>query len=108
MGIDTALTECLDAVVVPDNHHECNSKDSDNKGGGEESEIPSSKREGRTGARRARGGAVAAVADNDSAIHIPYPSFYTTRRDQDQGVGVGMRTRPRPSLLLRPILKENL
>ena len=80
MGIKTALTECLDVVVVSNDHRDRNGKESDDKWEGEEAAIPSLMQEGRTGVRRAReekcrgGEAVAAAADDKDEIQIMDPS----------------------------------
>ena len=56
MRIYTAYKEFLNAVVVPDDHRDRNSNDSNDEGEGEEAEMPSSVREGGTGARRTGAG----------------------------------------------------
>ena len=42
MDIENALTECPDAVVVPDDHRDSNRNDSDDEGEGEEAAMSSS------------------------------------------------------------------
>ena len=53
MGIETTLTEYLDAAVVSNNHRDQNTNDSNDKEEGEEASMQLLMREGRTGARRA-------------------------------------------------------
>ena len=68
MGIETTRTECMNAVIVPDDHREHNGNDINEKGGGEEAAMPSLMQENETGARRGdgRGGAVRINGEDNS------------------------------------------